>query len=261
MLLKSILSVIILLLGSLSILLAVLYVFQNRFIYPSPKLPVLETLPNFITRMDFTESYGYLALPQTGIEKAPLLIFTHGNGEIIDIWVDQLQPLLDAGIAVLLVEFPGYGNARGKTSMGSIHRTVLEAYDQAAALPEIDSTKIVAYGRSIGGGAACLLSQHRKLAAVALESTFSSLQQLILDLKYPSFLLRDRYENENIVKQLDIPVFVFHGTEDQLINFRHGEALAAAAKDSTFVTDTCGHSDCSRKWPELIEFLYTKLPN
>ena len=39
--------------------------------------------------------------------RAPLLIHAHGNGELIDIQAQSVAALRDAGIGVLLVEYPG----------------------------------------------------------------------------------------------------------------------------------------------------------
>jgi pimeloyl-ACP methyl ester carboxylesterase len=40
---------------------------------------------------------------------APLLIFTHGNGELAEQWVEEFAEPRSWGWAVLLPEYPGYG--------------------------------------------------------------------------------------------------------------------------------------------------------
>ena len=74
---------------------------------------------------------------------------------------------------VLLVEYPGYGRSGGNPSEDSRHRrpgsprTTGRRHD-----PRVDATRIVGYGRSLGGGAIAQLAARRPLAALVLESTF-----------------------------------------------------------------------------------------
>ena len=232
------------------------YAFQNKLLYPAPNYPVLEKLPAYAKKITLGDSYGYLLTSENNSAKpSPLVIFSHGNGELIDMWVSRFQPLLNNNIAVLLVEYPGYGVADGETSLVTINETMLNAYDTVSTLPYIDENKIIAYGRSIGGGAAALLAKQRPLMALALESTFSDLPSLVAE-KFPlSFLLKDRYNNTEIVAALNIPIFIYHGVKDQIIPFSHAKILKKAAKMSTFYSEVCGHNDCPRKWQAFILFL------
>jgi pimeloyl-ACP methyl ester carboxylesterase len=70
--------------------------------------------------------------------QTPALIFTHGNGELIDYWLEPFERVRAWGIGVLLVEYPGYGRSGGSASQRSITRTMIAAYDQLAGRPEID---------------------------------------------------------------------------------------------------------------------------
>src|SRR5262245_32688411 len=46
-------------------------------------------------------------LPATGSPgiPRPLVLFAHGNGELIDHWLDELEPLRSLGFSLLLVEY------------------------------------------------------------------------------------------------------------------------------------------------------------
>src|SRR5690348_11034399 len=63
-------------------------------------------------------------LPANGVQEAPLVIYTHSNGELIDHWADKFQLLRDSGVSVLLVEYPGYGRSSGTPSENSITGTL-----------------------------------------------------------------------------------------------------------------------------------------
>ena len=114
-------------------------------------------------------------LPATGALPHPLLIHAHGNGELIDIQTKSVAPLRAAGISVLLVEYPGYGRSGGNPSEKSVTATFVAAYDRVKGDPRVDATRIIGYGRSLGGGAVAQLAARRPLAALVLESTFTSI--------------------------------------------------------------------------------------
>ncbi len=252
-------NITILLLLGLLIGCGVLYFLQGRLIYPAPNLPVVKRLPDHAQRIDLGVSYAYLLTPHhSSPHKSPLMIFAHGNGELADMWLGRFDDLLQHNIAVLLVEYPGYGDAKGTPTLVSIEQTMLNAYDKALAIPHIERNHVVAYGRSLGGGAVTLLAQKRHLSALGLESAFSSLPKLVWERGLPGILVRDRYDNEAILRNLKIPIFLYHGTKDQVIPFEHAVRLKNAAEDVTFYSEACGHNNCPRKWEEFIDFLRLK---
>ncbi|MBW2291103.1 MAG: alpha/beta hydrolase [Deltaproteobacteria bacterium] len=184
----------------------------------------------------------------------PVVIFTHGNGELIDYWAQPFTELLSSGVGVMLVEYPGYGRSGGAPSQGSITQIMLAAYDFIVAQPGVDNEAIVAYGRSLGGGAACVLATERPLSALVLESTFTSVRAMAPRLGFPSAMIVDPFDNLQVVSSLDIPVLVLHGEHDMLIPVSHGEALAAAA-ETELVRMPCGHNDCPFAWPIVESFM------
>ena len=179
---------------------------------------------------------------------APAVVIAHGNAEVID----HLPPLFlrftDLGLAVLLVEYPGYGRSDGSPSQETVRETFVAAYDLLAARPEIDRNRIIAFGRSVGGAAACVLASERPVASLILFSTFTSLRSMAHRFLVPGFLARDPFDNLQVVRSYPRPVLVLHGSEDGLIPFRHGETLAAAAPRGRLVSYPCGHNDCPADW-------------
>jgi len=187
---------------------------------------------------------------------APLILFAHGNGELIDDWAGEFDAPRSWGAAALLVEFPGYGRSGGAPSEASIANAILAAYDWASARPDVDRARIVAYGRSLGGGAACRLASEREIAALVLESTFTSVRALARQLGVPGFLVRDAFENLARVAAFRGPTLLIHGAQDTVVPVGEARALHAAAPGSELVIlSDCGHNDCPRPWPKLREFL------
>ena len=81
-----------------------------------------------------------------------MVIFAHGNGELIDYWPDELKKFNDFGLGVLLVEYPGYGRSDGTPTQKSISEAFEAAYDMLVSRPDVDAERIILFGRSVGGG-------------------------------------------------------------------------------------------------------------
>ena len=173
--------------------------------------------------------------------RQPVVIFAHGNGEVIDYWLSALHGFRERGIGVLLVEYPGYGRSTGSPSEASIRAAMEAAYDRIAADPRVDHARIFGFGQSLGGGAICLLARDRPLRALILQSTFTSLDSFTSRYWAPSFLLRDHFDNLSSVRRFLGPVLVIHGREDSFIPWRQGQQLASASPRSTFRLYECGH--------------------
>jgi fermentation-respiration switch protein FrsA (DUF1100 family) len=183
---------------------------------------------------------------------APAVIFLHGNFELVDEWMGSFEPLRAAGLGILLVEYPGYGRSTGVATQASVTRAAVSAWDLLAAKAgEVDTTRIIALGRSVGGGPACALAGERPLAALVLSSAFTGIRAYARRYLMPGFLVRHPFDNESAVRAFDGPVLVQHGTRDGTVPFRHGVRLAEAARDGELIRYQCGHNDCP--WDEMLQ--------
>ncbi len=234
---------------------------QRSVLFPRPPVPAdsqADRIPG-LEKLAVGASADVEAwyLPPLGAAGQPsgALLFTHGNGELIDFWAAAFRPVREWGIGVLLVEYPGYGRSKGKPSQASITDAVTSAYDQLAARPDVDAARIVAYGRSVGGGAACALAARRDLAALILESSFTGVRPLARRLGLPGFLVLDPFDNLDVVRSFEQPVLIIHGERDEIIPVQHAHELDAAAADSSLHLLPCGHNDCPRPWPLIHAFL------
>jgi hypothetical protein len=189
----------------------------------------------------------------------PALIFAHGNAERIDLCTGELMPFTALGIGVLLVEYPGYGQSSGTPSQKSITAAFLAAYDMLTARRDVDPSKIVFYGRSLGGGAVCALAAERPAAALILASTFTGIRAMASRYLVPGFMVRDPFDNLMVVRNFGGPVLIIHGRRDDIIPFHHGATLQKAARRATLLAYDCGHNDCppdaERFWRDIATFL------
>ena len=186
---------------------------------------------------------------------APAVLFAHANAEIIDDWVNRFEPLRQAGYAVLLVEYPGYGRTPGKPTEASLTGSVVDAFDALAARADVDPERIFAWGRSLGGGPACALAARRPVAGLVLESTFTSARSLAARSGVLPFLVLDSWDNLAGLADYRGPLLVVHGERDAIIPAAHGRRLAEAVPGAQWAGLPCGHNDCARPWDVILDFL------
>jgi hypothetical protein len=234
---------------------ALFFLMQRQVMFPRhmiPRPPVPDLKAMGIESLWIETSFGkveawYLP-PKSGEKPSPAVIFGHGNGELIDYWPNELGPFAWMGIGLLLVEYPGYGRSVGVPTQKSISETFTRAYDLLAARPDVDSRRIVFFGRSLGGAAACDLALKRPSAALILMSSFKSVKAFALRYLAPAFLIRDPFDNLSAVRRYEGPVLVIHGKADELLPLAHGQALRAAARDGKLIIYEAGHNDCPPDW-------------
>jgi fermentation-respiration switch protein FrsA (DUF1100 family) len=181
-------------------------------------------------------------------KQRPVVIFAHGNGELIDFWPHELSKFNDLGIGILLVEYPGYGRSDGTPSQKSITEVFNSAYDVLVARKDIDPSKIILFGRSLGGGAICSLAANRPSSVLILMSSFVSVRSFASKYLFPGFLIRDPFDNLKVVSNYNRPVLVIHGKFDNIIPYKHGTALYRAAQHGKMITYDSGHNDCPPSW-------------
>ena len=84
-----------------------------------------------------------------------VIIFAHGNATDCGVMLPFYRLLADKlGVAVLAVEYSGYGMASGKASGPNINACLDAAYDEALARGHT-AEEIILYGQSIGSAPAC----------------------------------------------------------------------------------------------------------
>jgi fermentation-respiration switch protein FrsA (DUF1100 family) len=238
-----------------------LFLTQRQILYPGRNIRVSCPPPagivpiTVVTATGRSEAWFMPPLKRKNGERRPLVIFFHGNGEVIDYLPEQAEGFRQMGMGVLLVEYPGFGRSAGNPNEKSITETAVAAYDAMLRRAEVDPQRIVLFGRSLGGGAACALAARRPSAALILQSTFSSTRAMARAFLAPGFLVRDVFDNGAVLAAYPQPVLLFHGSSDTTIPPEHSRTLQRLAPHARLVEFSCGHNDFPPDWREFYRIL------
>ncbi|MEM1165820.1 MAG: alpha/beta hydrolase [Planctomycetota bacterium] len=187
------------------------------------------------------------APPEVG--PRPVVIFAHGNGEFAEHNFGLSQLYHARAVHVLIPEYRGYAGAVGSPSEATLSADMVRWYDRLVSRDDVDASRVIFHGRSIGGGVMAATARTREPAAMILESTFTSLESMAWGRGLPPFLLRSPMRTRKVVEQLDRPILFLHGTEDTLIPVSHAHRNLAAARDGRLDTRPAGHNDLAQDWP------------
>ena len=203
-------------------------------------------------------------LPAAHAGPAPLVLFSHGNGELIDDWPAMLTRYRELGMHVLLPEYRSYGRSGGEPSERAVAEDAAWFVDAAAKVVEVDSSRVVLHGRSLGGGIVGRVltdwrDQGRAPRGLILQSTFTSIPDVARKWRVPAHLIENRFPTVERLPAFDGPTLVLHGTEDALIPVAHGHALYRAARHGELHTWPGTHNTLpmhpTAYWPAVESFL------
>ena len=136
----------------------------------------------------------------------------------------------------------------GKPSETGVYDTADTAYQYLLARKDIDPRQIIPFGLSLGGAAAIHLAATKPVGGLVTISAFTSMPDMaraMLPWLPTSLLLRYRFDNEQKMAAFKCPVFLAHGTADNLVPFSMNARLAKAAKGpvTLFPVEGAGHND------------------
>lgn len=237
------------------------FLMQRQIIYPGRHIRVNAPPPPGIVPIEVVSSSGrskaWFMPPfkRKQGERRPLVIFFHGNGEVIDYLPEQVEGFREMGMGVLLVEYPGFGRSSGYPDEKNITGTAVAAYDAVLQREEVDPERIVLFGRSLGGGAACAVAARRPSAALILQSAFTSTRPFARGFLVPGFLVSDVFDNGKVVGAYRQPILLFHGSSDTTVPPQHSRELQKLAPHARLVEFRCGHNDFPPDWREFYRVI------
>jgi fermentation-respiration switch protein FrsA (DUF1100 family) len=186
--------------------------------------------------------------PLDDAARRPTLVYFYGNGDCLYTSMDEFEAFRRLGANVLVPEYVGYPLSAGKPGEAGMYATADAAYDYLLTRPDVDKSRIIAVGRSIGSGAAIDLASRKPLAGLATFSAFTSMDEMVRKVLpvFPTRLfLRHHFRNEHKMPLVRCPVFLAHGTRDSLVPFSMMARLKNKAAGPVMLYEIAGadHND------------------
>ncbi|KAG9457727.1 hypothetical protein H6P81_002235 [Aristolochia fimbriata] len=222
--------------------------------------------------------------------RGPTILFFQENAgniahrlEFVRIILQKLQ------CNVFMLSYRGYGASEGYPSQKGITRDAQAALDHLTQRTDIDTSRIVVFGRSLGGAVGSVLANNNpdKVAAIILENTFTSILDmagvLLPFLKWfiggsgckgPRILncvVRSPWSTIDIIGQIKQPILFLSGLQDEMVPPPHMQMLYAKASENNrrclFIDFPSGmHMDTwlsggDRYWRSIQLFLEQHVPD
>jgi hypothetical protein len=199
-------------------------------------------------------------VPATGANRGVTVLFFSGNGGNRSMRAPLAAALAGRGIATLLVEYRGYGGNPGRPTESGLAADARAARAYLAQRRDVDPSRIVYFGESLGTGVAVRLASEQPPMALILRSPYTSLVD-VGRRAYPflpvRFLLADRFASVDRIGGITCPVLVIAGRRDSVVPAALSEQLFEAVrspKKRLLMIDGADHNDYELlAGPELIE--------
>lgn len=188
-------------------------------------------------------------------------LYFHGNANGLQRRATRFGLMTSTGDGLLAMSYRGYGGSEGQPTEAKLHA------DADLILTElgkrVPTDRIVLFGESLGSGVALNLARQRPVRGVILDSPYLSVLARG-QAAYPwlpvSWLLADQFRSDLWIREVQVPILILHGTEDDLIPLSDSEALAAlgpAGRVTRKLYPRQGHVVPLDRgpWPDMSEFL------
>jgi fermentation-respiration switch protein FrsA (DUF1100 family) len=216
---------------------ALLYFAQRAILFPIPEThrtsPEAAGFPqaeeHILQTADGEQLVAWHVPPREG---KPVVIFFHGNGDILAWRAPWFSTLTADGTGLVAVSFRGYAGSSGSPSEAGLLNDAEAAY--AFAAERYAAERIVSWGYSLGSGPAVALAARHRTAALILEAPYTSIAD-VAAAAFPfapvRWFVRDPFHSDRWIADVTCPVLIMHGARDVTIPIRFGEKLYEFARE------------------------------
>ena len=164
------------------------------------------------------------------------LVFFHGNAGDLRNRIYKLNLIKNFDINFLIVAYRGFSGNEGSPTEEGLYQ---DAKDTLHWLNKqgVEDNQIIIYGESLGTGVTTEVAQNKKFAGIILESPFTSMVEAGKHYYFylpVSLLLKDRYETNKKLKNINSPILVMHGKKDKIVPFHMGKQVYENANEPKF---------------------------
>jgi len=152
------------------------------------------------------------------------------------------------GVQVLLTDYRGYAGNPGSPSEQGLANDARAALSYLQSRADVDRSRIVYFGESLGTGVAVALAAERPVGRMVLESPYTSIADVAAAIYWfmpVRLLINDPFRSDLRIGKVSAPVLVLHGERDDVVPIGFGERLYAmirAPKRFVRLADA-GHND------------------
>jgi fermentation-respiration switch protein FrsA (DUF1100 family) len=215
---------------------ALLYFAQWSILYPIPEKvrtsPAAAAFPeaeeHFLSTGDGEKIVAWHVPSHEG---KPVIIFFHGNGDILAWRVPWFREMIAGGTGLIAVSFRGYAGSSGSPTEAGLLEDAEAAY--AFAIQHYPPERIVVWGFSLGTGPAVALAANRRIGKLILEAPYTSIAD-VAAAAFPfvpaRWFMRDTFHSDQWIVNVTAPVLIMHGERDRTIPIRFGERLYELAR-------------------------------
>ena len=168
--------------------------------------------------------------------KYKTILFLHGNAGTLENRIHKINHFEKMEVNFLLIAWRGFSGNRGKPTEQGLYEDARSAV-RWLKLNGVSENDIIIYGESLGTGVATEIAQNKNFAGIILESPFTSMIEAGKD-KYPylpvRLLLKDKYESDRKIKNVNIPILIMHGEVDNIVPFHMGEKMYKLANEPKY---------------------------
>ena len=225
--------------------LALLYVFQDQFVFFTGD----EAVPPIATALPRARTVAYrtadgVALeawflpartPQGGCAHAATILLFHGQNQSRASEAPLASALAERGVNVVLAEYRGFGGMEGTPSEDGLVADARAALEVTRTLPEVDPDRVVVAGFSLGTGVAAALAVEQPSAGLVLLAPYTSMPDMAwhrLPVLPYGLLMKARFDTVARVASSDVPVLVVASNTDEIIPVVQSERVHDAARNA-----------------------------
>jgi hypothetical protein len=234
--------------------LALLWMGQRRMIYlpfdnvpPAASLGLPRAEDVTFTTDDGLALHGWFVPAASTPARFTVIVF-NGNAGHRGFRAPLAAALARHGVSTLLFDYRGYGDNSGRPSEDGLARDARAARAYLMTRADVDTTRVVFFGESLGAAVAIRLATETPPFALVLRSPFTSLTD-IGRYHYPflpvRWLLRDRYPSLERAPSVSCPTLVIAGERDSIIPIEQSRRLYAAITAEKRLVEIAGadHND------------------
>ena len=164
------------------------------------------------------------------------ILFLHGNAGSLENRIHKINHFKDMNVNFLIIAWRGFSGNKGKPTEEGLYD---DARSAIAWLKKkgVKENNIIIYGESLGTGVTTEVAQKKNFAGIILESPFTSMVEAGKD-KYPflpvRLLLKDKYESDKKIKNINSPILIMHGKVDNIVPFYMGKKIYELANEPKY---------------------------